>query len=152
MKFYGQPMAQKIALDSSVVVDLFSKSSDRHAVTMRCCAAHRAAGDEFVLAEHAILESFSVLSRSPAHIGMPPRDALDALFAAFGNSAIAPIHHGLAWESIRHTLARGHWGGRVYDTIIALAVFKAGASVLLTWNLRHFLTIAPAGLEVREPS
>jgi hypothetical protein len=36
----------------------------------------------------------------------------------------------------------------VYDALIAWCAADAGATVLLTWNLKHFAAIAPAGLEV----
>jgi predicted nucleic acid-binding protein len=45
----------------------------------------------------------------------------------------------------------GLGGGRVYDAVIAQCVLEAGATVLLTWNMKHFLPIAPAGLDVMEP-
>jgi predicted nucleic acid-binding protein len=142
----------KIALDSSVLVQYVSMGSQNHAATRSAYQRYRAEGAEFVVAEHSILEAFSVLSRSPQPIGLNPRDAEAALLRNFGDATIAPIRQGLGWESIRHTMARGHWGGRVYDTIIALAVHEAGATLLLTWNLRHFVTIAPSGLDVREPA
>ena len=47
--------------------------------------------------------------------------------------------------------ARSMGGGRIYDAIIALCSHQAGATVLLTWNLKHFLAVAPAGLTIREP-
>jgi len=42
-------------------------------------------------------------------------------------------------------------GGIVYDAAIAEAAFAAGATVLLTWNPKDFLRVAPHGLEVRQP-
>ena len=36
----------------------------------------------------------------------------------------------------------------MYDALIAWCAADAGATVLLTWNLKHFAAIAPAGLEV----
>jgi predicted nucleic acid-binding protein len=142
----------KIALDSSVLVDYLAKGAARHTVTRACYQRYRAEGAEFIVAEHAILEAFAVLSRSPQPIGMDAREAELVLWRDFGLATIAPVRTGIAWDTIRHTLARNHWGGRVYDAVIALSVFEAGATVLLTWNLRHFLTIAPAGLEVRQPA
>jgi predicted nucleic acid-binding protein len=141
----------KIALDSNVLVHYVSRAAKEHPVTKATYQRYRSQGAEFVVAEHSILEAFSVLTRTHRPVGIDPKDALEALGRNFGDATIAPIRKGLAWESIRHTMARGHWGGRVYDTIIALAVHDAGASVLLTWNLRHFVTIAPPGLEIREP-
>ncbi|MBV8844597.1 MAG: hypothetical protein JO307_17460 [Bryobacterales bacterium] len=99
-------------------------------------------------------EAFSVLSRSPKPIGMPAIDAERALRESFARATLAPIHPGLAWPTTRHTLERGYAGGRVYDAAIALAAYDGGARLFLTWNVKHFLTIAtiaPAGLEIRPP-
>jgi predicted nucleic acid-binding protein len=141
-----------IALDTSVLIDMVNTSSVRHVATWNGFKRYQSEGVEFLIAEHSILEAFSVLSRAPAPVGIRPADAQRALRDRFGNMRVAPIHQGLAWETIGHTLSRGHWGGRVYDAMIALAVFSAGATVILTWDFNDFLSIAPAGLEVREPS
>ena len=82
---------------------------------------------------------------------MPPRDAERVLAETFRQATLAPFHRGLAWNAIRHTLERNKWGGRVYDTAIALAVFDAGARLLLTWDVEDMRSIAPEGLEVRAP-
>jgi hypothetical protein len=140
----------KIGLDSSFIIDLLARDAPRHAATLASFKQLRD-GAEFVLCDHAILESFAVLSRSPKPIGMPAGQAERLLLDNFPKVAIAPLRPGMGWEAIRHTLAHGHWGGRVYDTTIALATYEAGARLLLTWNAKHFHTIAPVGLEVREP-
>ena len=141
----------KVALDTNVLVQLFSTGAERHAQTLSSYQEHKHGGAEFVLAENVLLEAFSVLSRSPKPVGIPPREAERLLTEHFHNAIIAPLRPGFAWEAMRHTLARGFWGGRVWDTAIAIAVYEAGARVLLTWNARHFQTVAPVGLEVREP-
>lgn len=110
-----------------------------------------AQGSEFLITDHALFEAFSVLSRAPAPLGVDAETAHRLLRENFGAMQIAPIRSGLAWDTIHHTLARGFRGGRVYDAAIALATYEAGARVLLTWNVRHFHAVAPAGLEVREP-
>lgn len=49
-------------------------------------------------------------------------------------------------DAIRQTLDRHHYGGRVYDAVIALSVYEPGARLLLTWDTRRFPSIAPGGL------
>jgi predicted nucleic acid-binding protein len=75
-----------------------------------------------------------------------------ALEQTFSRTASIPgLGREGVWSAI-DTLSRlGLGGGRVYDTAIAQCVVEAGATVLLTWNTKHFLAIVPAGLEVREP-
>ena len=138
-------------MDSSVLVALLSEGSTWHQATYEPLDRLRSADVAFVLAEHVILETFSVLSRSPKPLGLPPRTAERLLLDFSAHATIAPIRQGLALDTIRHTLDRGHHGGRIYDALIALSVFEAGARLLLTWNPRHFHSIAPVGLEVREP-
>ena len=142
----------KVSLDTSVVVDLLSVGSGRHAATLACYERHRDEGTEFVLADHALIESFSVLTRAPQPYHLHPRDAEEFLQQHFGGLRTASLAQGYAWTVIRHTLDRGYWGGRVHDAEIAMASFEAGARLLLTWNLRDFLTVAPVGLEIRTPA
>jgi predicted nucleic acid-binding protein len=141
----------KVGLDTSFIVHLLRQRTPEHAVTLDCYLAHKAARDEFVLTDHVLFESFAVLSRAPARIGLRPSDAARLLSTEFEQCEIAPLHPGIGWEAIQHMLARGFWGGRIYDAAIALATAGAGASLLLTWNIRHFVSIAPPGLEIRAP-
>jgi predicted nucleic acid-binding protein len=141
----------KVGLDSSVIIQLLAKRSSHHSRSMAACDSLVTSGAEFVLTDHALLESFSVLSRSPAPIGVAPMDAERILYEGFGKATIAPLRPGSAWDTIRSTLSHGFWGGRVYDAAIALATFEAGARLLLTWNVKHLHSVAPFGLEVREP-
>lgn len=141
----------KIGLDTNVLVDLLTDKSSRHERTRRSFQEYVAAGAEWVIAEHALLETFSVLSRTPRAFGLSPRETAEALQGSFGQAVIAPFRPGIAWEAIRHTLDRGYWGGRVYDAVIAMSVFDAGARLLLTWDVQDMLTVAPVGLEIRPP-
>jgi predicted nucleic acid-binding protein len=141
----------RVGLDSDVIIELVSEAGIRHEATLASYEALVASGTEFVVTDHALLEAFSVLSRSPAPVGVAPKEAERMLRETLGGHIIAPIRAGLAWETIRHTLDRGFAGGRVYDAVIALATYEAGAQLLITWNVKHFLTIAPAGLEIRHP-
>src|ERR1017187_3021578 len=109
------------------------------------------AGAQFIVAEHALLESFSVLTRSPEPVRTLPGVAERLLHENFDGCIVGSRDPGAAWTAIRHTISRGHYGGRLFDFLIALASYEAGARLLLTWNVKHFQSIAPAGLEVREP-
>ena len=141
----------KVGIDSSVIVQWLVGEGLHHKRSKSTCESLLGSGAEFILTDHAILESFSVMSRSPAPIGVPPDAAERMLVKSFAWATVAPLRAGSAWDAIRLTLSRGFHGGRVYDAAIALATFEAGARLLLTWNVRHFHSVAPVGLEVREP-
>jgi len=70
----------------------------------------------------------------------------------FSRSAtIAGVHQAEVWRAIDSLSNLALGGGRVYDSVIAQCAAAAGAAVLLTWNVKHFASISPAGLDVREP-
>lgn len=71
----------------------------------------------------------------------------------FGEDAlIASVDAELAWSAIEKVVSDRVAGGLTYDAVIAWSTFRAGAGVLLTWNPRDFLRVAPAGLEVVTPA
>jgi predicted nucleic acid-binding protein len=141
----------KVGIDASVIVPLLAKRSANHQRAWAAYDSLTAAHAEFVVTDHALLESFSVLSRAPAPLGTGHNEAEELLKRNFSSTTIAPLAPGMAWDIIRLTLSRGFWGGRVYDAAIAYATFEAGARLLLTWNVKDFHSVAPVGLEVREP-
>jgi len=141
----------KVSLDTSFIVPLVAAPSRFHERTLACFEQFQKDGAEFVLAGHALLESFSVLTRSPEPFKVLPRHAERALRETFADATITGFARHAPWKAMEHTISRGHHGGRIYDTAIALAAFEAGARLLLTWNAKHFLSIAPAGLEIRVP-
>lgn len=141
----------KVGIDSSVIVPLLALRSGNHQRARAAYDSLLQQGAEFVVTDHALLESFSVLSRSPRPYGATPLEAEDLLRRNFASTLIAPMRPGMVWDLIHLTLSRGFWGGRVYDAAIAMATFEAGARLLLTSNVKDFHSVAPVGLEVREP-
>lgn len=144
-------VALKIGLDTSCIVQLITEGGEFHERTFRAFKELQRDGARLVVAHNALLESFSVLTRSPEPFKTEPLAAERLLFDNFGAAIIAGLAPAEAWVAIRHTISRGFWGGRIYDAAIALATFEAGARLLLTWNVKHFHSVAPFGLEVREP-
>ncbi len=95
-----------------------------------------------MLAAHSVAELYSVLTRLP-----PPRRmrGADALTLIEGNWSNAPAVHLTAretWEAVRIAERLGVTGGQTYDALIARSALKAGASTILTWNVRHFAPFA----------
>jgi predicted nucleic acid-binding protein len=101
---------------------------------------------------HVLLESFSVLTRSPAPLYVAPEQARELLVENFLEIAEVPgIPPNLCWATLDELSARSVGGGLLYDAVIAQCCADAGAKILLTWNVRDFLRVAPPTLEIREP-
>jgi predicted nucleic acid-binding protein len=142
----------RIALDSSYLITLLCDWHAHHHRTLRSYQHWRDRDAQVVLPVHAVLECYSVLTRMPAPYRLPPDIARQTIEANFARTAVVVgVKSGGVWERIGNLARLGIGGGLVYDALIAWCAADAGASVLLTWNLRHFAAIAPPDLEVREP-
>lgn len=147
-----RPDAAKFALDTSCLVALLAEWHDRHRSTVAEYEARTKRGQRLVIAGHAVLECFSVLTRLPAPLSASPAVVEQVLLPYLSNGAeVAGMSAAACRFALREFARRGIGGGRIYDGIIALCSFQAGARELLTWNLNHFLPLAPPGLTVLEP-
>jgi predicted nucleic acid-binding protein len=128
----------RVLLDSSCLVAAAVPQHEHHAATVADLARRRAAGDTFVMAAHAVLEAYAVLTRLPPPHRLAPGDALAVLDRNWGKSETFALTGAESWRVVRRQAASGSGGGRVYDGHIAACAQKAKAAEILTWNVRHF--------------
>jgi predicted nucleic acid-binding protein len=140
----------RIGLDTSCVIPLLCDWHEFHAATI----AGLGAGSlkNVIVCCHVLLESFAVLTRLPALYRIPVRQAERLLAENFsGSAAVCDVAEGDLWQALATAAERQAAGGKIYDAVVAQATARAGASVLLTWNVRDFVAVAPHGLEIRTP-
>ena len=142
----------RVGLDSNVLIALICDWHVQHVRTLESYQGWIAQGATPVIALHSMLECYSVLTRIPAPRRLSPTVTKQILEENFAREAVITVVKPERLWHIIDALARlDLGGGRIYDALIAHSITQAGATVLLTWNTRHFLPIAPAGLEIREP-
>jgi predicted nucleic acid-binding protein len=142
----------RFGLDTNCLVALVAEWHPRHRATVAGYERRLAAGQRAVIAGHALLECFSVLTRLPGPVRVAPQTAQRTLALSFGDRAeICGLEPEDFWTIMAELARTGRGGGLVYDAAIALASFRGGARLLLTWDVRDLLAVAPAGLEVVEP-
>ena len=141
----------KVALDTNCLVALLSEWHEHHRATVAAYEELRRGHHHVIIAVHSLLECFSVLTRLPAAYRIAPRQAEQVLLQNFSRAEVSAVEASLCWSTIHDLSERGLGGGRVYDAVIARSARAAGATVLLTWNVRDFLSVVPPGLEIREP-
>ena len=144
----------KVGLDTSCLVALFAVDHVVHALTLSACERLRSQNAQFVVPTHSLLECFSVLTRMPPSYRMSPDEVERLLVENFSEDAEVPgVTPAIVWSCMRELVLSGvARGGMIYDAVIAHAAFQAGAAVILTWNVRHLVLVAPAGLEVSTPA
>jgi predicted nucleic acid-binding protein len=125
--------------DSNVMIKALAQWQDDHETARDEIEGRLRAGDRMVLAGHAVLETFSVLTRMPAPYRIAPAAALRAIQANYLERGALVSLEAEAYPSLLTDLAaQGVAGGRTYDAVIARCAELAPVDVLLTFNTRHF--------------
>jgi len=141
----------RFGLDTSCLIPLVAEWHQHHEPTTKNYRARLDRGEKPVIPIHALLECYSVLTRLPHPVRTKPETALEVLMKYFEEAQIAGLDSGTGWFILRSAASLGIGGGRVYDAAIATAVAESGATVLVTWNVKHFLGFSPPSLAVRDP-
>jgi uncharacterized protein with PIN domain len=93
-------LSTAFALDTSCVIPLLSSWHEFHARTKHAYDARLARRERLIIPAHALLESFSVLTRMPVRLSAQDvRRLLDESF--FETAEVAGLAAGSAWSSIQ---------------------------------------------------
>ena len=125
------------AVDTNVIVAAYAWWDDRQDAAVR--AINRFADEKTLIVPlHALMESYSVLTRLPRRFRVTPTEAFRALHITFENVPVAGLSSGDFWPLLGTFVSRGISGGRIYDAAIAHVALEAGVEAILTFNARHF--------------
>jgi len=133
------------------MVALVSAWHERHAKVLAEVERRLDDGETLVIAGHALLESFSVLTRLPAPHRLSGADARAVLEASFGEAEITALTGAGYRALLRHATDAGITGGRAYDALIGECALRAKATSLLTLNERDFAAYQVRGLTIAVP-
>lgn len=127
-----------IAVDTSVAVPLLVTSHRQHAMV-----SEWAKGRIIGLSGHALVETYSVLTRLPGDARVHPADAVALIDENFAESF--PLGARAGRVAHREFARRGISGGATYDGLVALAARERGA-VLVTRDARARSTYEALGV------
>ncbi len=88
-------------------------------------------------------ETYTVLTRLPGPNRLRSGDAIALLEANWRETPVVHLTAAETWDALRRAQRHGAIGGQTYDMLIAACALKAGASTIITWNVRHFAAAAP---------
>lgn len=129
-----------VGVDTSVAVPLVLASHPDHVRVM-----HWWDGRQIALSGHALVETYSVLTRLPGDARLEPSDAARLLDSGFAPPLLLSSAQA---RRLPGTLSRfGIAGGAVYDALVALAASEHGAP-LATRDARARNTYDAVGAEV----
>lgn len=127
------------AIDTSVCVPALASWHEQHDTCRRAAAGASIPG-------HALLETYSVLTRMPAPLRLPAETAHALLHRWFPRDRVLAAPAALQREGLEHLYAAGISGGAVYDGLIALIV-KDHGDRLMTFDQRAVRTYEALGVD-----
>jgi len=129
-----------VGVDTSVAVPLILRSHPDHATVIRWSF-----GREIAVSGHALVETYSVLTRLPSDARLEPADAARLLGTGFAPPLL--LSNAQA-RNLPDELSRlGIAGGAAYDALVALASMEHGVP-LATRDARARSTYDAVGVEV----
>lgn len=131
-----------LAVDTSAAVALIMSSHVAHRRVRR-----RLRGQDLVLTQHSLAETYSVLTRLPGDARVAPSDAVRLIDANFGPPALVPAATAAAVPERFAEL--DIVGGAVYDGLVGLAA-EANSLALVTRDRRAAATYGALGVDVVE--
>ena len=124
--------------DTSVLVAAVCTWHEHHDRTRTELERRTAAEEEMVLAAHSLVETYAVLTRLPGQGRLRSDDAIALIETNWRDTPVQHLAATETWEALHEARRRSARGGQMYDVLVALAALNAGASAILTWNVRHF--------------
>lgn len=145
-------MSAVFALDSSCMVAAVCFWHEHHAAAVAEIRRRLENGERMAAPAHALIETYSVLTRLPPPRRLSAADAWALLETNFVRGRSVVALNSAAYVALLQRLAeQGVGGGRTYDEVIAACARESKATILLTFNRRHF-DPQPEGVTVVEPS
>lgn len=138
--------------DTSVLVAACQGQHPRHGSAWTELETRLEDGERMLLATHALVETYSVLTRLPPPLRLSPAMAEGIVRRGFiVNGEVVTLTADEYLGLLDTLAASGVAGGRTYDALIAATAKAAGANVILTFNVRAFAGLGN-GIEVRAPA
>jgi len=134
----------KVYCDTSVLVASSIASHPHHSQSLALLDQVRAGKSEAVISAHGIAEFYAVLTRAPLAPPIYPSEAWRLLEEnILPNFHVATLSAAQYKTVLRQAAEKGWTGGLVYDALHVAVATANDCKRIYTFNLRHFLQIAP---------
>lgn len=144
---------ERRAFDTSVIVAALMSWHEFHEPARRALSKALRGETEVIVPIPVLFECYAVMTRLPPPNRLAPSVVLQLLDGTFrGNVRLVALPpDDRAWLVLEHLAAANTAGGSTYDAHIAACARAGGASVIYTYNPRHFESYADEELKVVVP-
>jgi predicted nucleic acid-binding protein len=140
----------KSLLDTSVLVASFYGDHEHHASSIALLARQKPMTG--CTAAHCLCEFYSVVTGMPGKDRATPDEALLFLRDLGDHLTLVSLDASDYPAILEVSAACGVTGGATYDALIAKCASKARATVIYTWNVKHFQRLSSTlSVMVKQP-
>jgi predicted nucleic acid-binding protein len=133
----------KVFCDTNLLVAAFREDHPQHQSARPVIERVKAGKDAGFVAAHSLAETYAVLTRLPGAAQVAPTVAWQLISEnVLKNFTIVTLTAKEYTEAIKTAAENGVEGGQTYDALLLSAAAKSGADRILTFNVRHFQTLA----------
>jgi len=125
---------------------------ENHESALAAISTRLERGEQLLVASHALLEMYAVLTRLPAPHRLSSKDAVILIRSNFVDGVKAVSLAAADYRKlIMQAPTKGFAGGRAYDALIVECARKARVSTILTFNFGDFANLVPKNIEAVIP-
>lgn len=135
----------RIGFDTSVLVAALVSAHPFHARAAVWLEAAATPGHDGIASWHAMAETYSVLTRLPLLPRLSTRQAEEVVLRLEQLLTLVPLTAEVYKDALRRAAETGVRSGGLFDVIHLLTAERAGADVLVTFNLSDFSRLASLG-------
>lgn len=134
----------KIFFDTSALVAALVIQHPSHKACLPRLLRVQAGHDNGLVSTHSLAELYSVLTRLPYRPQIRPDEAQRLMIENLSIFEKIQLDQGDYEGAIAQMVERDLPGGGIFDALIAQAMIKSDADVLLTLNPKHFVRLSEA--------
>jgi predicted nucleic acid-binding protein len=140
----------KVLLDTSVLIASVVARHDFHSRAFPLLQRIQSGKDEGLASAHGLAEMYAILTKLPPPFRHTPEQALLSIEEnVLKHFQICSLDGDDYASLIRQAALSGIHGGTIYDAVLLKSADKAKPDRIYTFNLKHFLAIAPETLASR---
>jgi predicted nucleic acid-binding protein len=146
-------MMSGFLIDTSCTIPLVSAWHEHHTRAHQAIEERLARGERLMVPGPGLIEAYAVLTRLPYPRRLSATAAGTLLTENFVGDDVEIISLDARTYArlVREAPHREIAGGTIYDAVILACALSVGASVLLTFNVRHFDRLATDSIEIVVP-
>jgi predicted nucleic acid-binding protein len=142
----------RVLFDTSAIVPALVDQLPNHEAAFHALSEYTDAPNEAVCSTHCLAECYAVLTALPLARRITPAEAQQLIAdSVAGHMTVCGLTGASYLEAIALVAQRGLMSGAVYDALHIAVAVESHSDRIVTYNLRHFRSLAPESITVVTP-